>query len=126
MLPKAVFESWTGCTELIRSYYEYAVRKITIPSDGAHVLKAAVMMEFPDFNLVDCVTILEIILDYVELLVRDLFGIEVENKICNTNIYTDKQAHPIKQLDRPYSLFYAIMIQNILAKPAIQNSPSFS
>uniref|UniRef100_A0A093V7A0 Uncharacterized protein n=1 Tax=Talaromyces marneffei PM1 TaxID=1077442 RepID=A0A093V7A0_TALMA len=70
--------SLEGVANVFGENMSYAVRKITVPNDGAHVLKAAVTMEFPDFNLVDCVMMLEIIPDYVEHLVRDLFGIEVE------------------------------------------------
>jgi hypothetical protein len=70
--------SLQGVADVFGKFMSYAVRKITVPSDGTHVLKAAVTMEFPDFNLVDCAMMLEISPDYVEHLVRDLFGIKME------------------------------------------------
>ena len=54
-----------------------AIRRVKVQSDGVVSTNAAVMMEFPDFALVDCVMMLEVCKDEVERLVTDLFGIDV-------------------------------------------------
>lgn len=52
------------------------IRKVTVVRGGAHVVEAAVTMQFPaSVELHDCVMMLEICESEVESLVKELFGI---------------------------------------------------
>ncbi|KAK8924450.1 hypothetical protein VCV18_004872 [Metarhizium anisopliae] len=69
--------SLEGIAKVFDKHIRGAIRRVEVQSDGIVSTNAAVMMEFPDFALVDCVMMLEVCKEDVERLVKDLFGIDV-------------------------------------------------